>query len=361
MSCNNCFNGCVSTTSDQCVKYTGSDVPELGIETGDSLAAVESAIITFLVPVLVGTGIKPIIDPDIICDVVRQYLPACTECTGFTLNEILTAIIRTTCDIQGQIDVINTTLNALNEDYVIGCLTGVSTSSPTHDIVQAVITKLCLTSAAVTSLALDIATNYVSVSTINSYIAAYLASIGSSTLISNKMVPYCPIPFYGSRTGKFDITGAGIGDWADIYLCNGANGTPDFRGRIPVGNTDMGSTPFPAATDPAIAGNPTYTLGTVAGANTVVLGPTQIPSHTHTAVSVVTDPGHEHEVTGSSASGGNPGSYFMSSGITPNGPRTVPSNVTDITVATTIANAGGGLSHLNIQPSLGVDFIIYLP
>lgn len=40
MSCNNCYNGCVQTTSDKCVKYTGIDVPQLGIIKGDSLNVV---------------------------------------------------------------------------------------------------------------------------------------------------------------------------------------------------------------------------------------------------------------------------------------------------------------------------------
>ena len=40
MGCSNCFNGCAETTSDQCVKYTGVDVPELGIVKGDPLSAV---------------------------------------------------------------------------------------------------------------------------------------------------------------------------------------------------------------------------------------------------------------------------------------------------------------------------------
>ena len=93
MSCTNCFNGCAETISDQCVKYTGIDVPALGISNGDNLLTVENAITNFLVPAINGTGIKPIIDPNIICNIVKLYLPPCTTCTGFTLNEILTAIV----------------------------------------------------------------------------------------------------------------------------------------------------------------------------------------------------------------------------------------------------------------------------
>jgi len=64
--CSNCYNGCVETTSDQCVRYTGVDVPVLGIQTGDSLSYVEQALITFLTSTLDGSGIILTINPQII-------------------------------------------------------------------------------------------------------------------------------------------------------------------------------------------------------------------------------------------------------------------------------------------------------
>ena len=51
-NCSNCYNGCVETVSDRCVKYTDVPVPVLGIQTGDSLSYVEQAIITFLTSVI---------------------------------------------------------------------------------------------------------------------------------------------------------------------------------------------------------------------------------------------------------------------------------------------------------------------
>ena len=61
-NCSNCYNGCTEIVSDRCVKYTGIDVPVLGIQTGDSLSFVEQALITFLTSTLDGTGIYPIVD-----------------------------------------------------------------------------------------------------------------------------------------------------------------------------------------------------------------------------------------------------------------------------------------------------------
>ena len=66
-NCSNCYNGCTEITSDKCVKYTGVDVPILGIKTGDSLSFVEQALITFLGSTLDGTGIQPVVPPSDIC------------------------------------------------------------------------------------------------------------------------------------------------------------------------------------------------------------------------------------------------------------------------------------------------------
>ena len=44
MTCTNCFSGCVETTSDKCVKYTGNPIGFLGINTGDTLESIEKAI-----------------------------------------------------------------------------------------------------------------------------------------------------------------------------------------------------------------------------------------------------------------------------------------------------------------------------
>jgi hypothetical protein len=77
MACNNCYNGCVDTTSDRCVRYTGTPSIPLGIETNDSLYVVEEALINAVVSFLDGTGIDITIDPAAYCILVTQYLPTC--------------------------------------------------------------------------------------------------------------------------------------------------------------------------------------------------------------------------------------------------------------------------------------------
>ena len=359
-NCNNCFNGCTEIVSDRCVKYTGIAIPSLGIQTGDTLSFVEQALVTFLLSALNGTGIKIDVSSIDICLLVQKYLPTCGD---FTIVDISKALIQAACDLQEQVDVIDATLITLNADYTIGCLTGVTASSDTHAIVQAVITKLCALQLDVTALALDLSTNYSSNGTeLNAYIAAYLASIGTSTLVSSKMVPYSILPFYGSLTGKFDGTGAGLGDWARIFLCNGNNpGVPDLRGRVPVGSTSMFGGTLPSQTNPSVAGNPNYgVLGTVSGANQVVLNTTQMPLHTHIGATIAAGE-HTHNTQYGAIGGGTlyAETPYISDVLggtagltTANGSHTHP---------VTISSEGGGLAHSNIQPVISVYYIIYIP
>ena len=79
MSCSNCYNGCSQIVSDQCVRYTGIDVPELGISTGDPLSVIEQSLTTFLVSALNGSGIKIDLSSIDVCTVVQKYLPTCGE------------------------------------------------------------------------------------------------------------------------------------------------------------------------------------------------------------------------------------------------------------------------------------------
>ena len=77
MSCQNCYNGCTDIISDKCTKYTGNNVPELGIENGDSLFSVQQSIFSFLLSVIDGTSIKPEINQDYICEKISQWRKRC--------------------------------------------------------------------------------------------------------------------------------------------------------------------------------------------------------------------------------------------------------------------------------------------
>jgi microcystin-dependent protein len=343
----------------------------LGIQTGDSLSYVEQSLIQFLTSTLNGLGILPIVNDSVLCEVVSKYLP---DCGDLTLNDYISALIQAACDLQEQVDVLDGRVDVIEGSYSIGCLTGVTSTSGTHAILQAVITKLCSIDASLAVLALDVDTNYVKIADLNDLIQAYLDSIATATQHYTKMVPYTAVEYYGSLS-NFDSTGAGLGDWVNIYLCNGQNGTPDKRGRVPVGAIDLvpGGTPS-AAVNPATPGNPNYAVGDVAGANTITLDATQIPSHTH----VITDPGHDHFVLAND----NAAAISFSGGPTASGPvssyvdlsgnfsyRTGASALTSATIGLsssettgiTAASTGGGLSHSNIQPVLACYYIMYIP
>jgi microcystin-dependent protein len=363
--CSDCYNGCTEIVSDKCVKYTGVDVPILGIKKGDSLSYVEQALITFLTSTLDGEGIKIDLIGINICTLVQSYLPTCGD---LTIVDISKALIQTACNLQAQIDAIDITLEQLNADYIIGCLTGVISSDNTHTIVQAVINKLCQIEVDLAALVLDLTTNYINVNEIDAYIESYIETSGQNTLISNRMVPYSIVPYYGPLT-NFNGTGAGTGDWTKIYLCNGANpGVPDLRGRTLVGTTTgMFGGALSEIVDFSIpgSGNPNYTLGSVFGANKITLDPTQIPSHTHsaTALSTISPDPHTHTgiVIGPYAGTLSEGGFDGGSNTWRNSPFTTSSTSLSCATTVSIGVTGQGAGHPNIQPSIGVYFIIYIP
>ena len=114
-------------------------------------------------------------------------------------------------------------------------------------------------------------------------------------------------------------------------LCNGNNGTPDLRNRFVVG-----------------AGS-TYAVDASGGSADAI-----VVSHTHTATSVVTDPGHTHG-TNTGLSGG--GSFVAPGGGTFS-PATLPTATTGITVATTNASAGTSGTNANLPPYYALCYIM---
>ena len=361
MSCQNCYNGCADIISDKCTKYTGNNVPELGIENGDSLFSVQQSIFSFLLSVIDGTSIKPEINQEFICEKISQYLGE----QELTLPNIINAILQTACDLQTQVTNVKNSVDTINTAYTLNCVSGVTDNTNTHEVLQAVITKLCSVNTALSTLSLNVSTNYVKVSELNNLIAAYLSGGSSSTKLYHKMVPYTVVEFYGDITGKFDATGAGLGEWEKIYLCNGNNGTPDKRGRVGVGAIqNMGGGSFATTVDPAYTGNPNYALGTTYGTNVVTLTSLQMPSHTHAATVTVNDPGHTHTLNFAEYATGltmNPGYDGGDNNYERNTNKSTSQSTTGITVNVTNASIGGGQAHNNVQPVLACYYIMYIP
>lgn len=138
-------------------------------------------------------------------------------------------------------------------------------------------------------------------------------------------------------------------------------GLPDLRSRVPV---HPGRGP----------GLSTYTLGERGGAETVTLNTLQIPQHTHLA-SVTSSPTQSHiklskdagvrsePATGDVSAKASFGSGLSATPVNAYGPETntvdgqiIPPG--DIIVTNGLT--GGSQGHLNIQPFLGVNYIIAL-
>lgn len=357
MSCNNCFNGCSGgPTSDKCVMYTGLSYPELGIESGDNLLSVETAIITYLEKALDGTGIVMTIDSQDLCAIVSNFLPVSGD---ITLVDYISALIQTACSLQEQLTTEKERIDTIEADYTLECLSGVAPGDGTHAIVQAVISHLCTLDAAIEAVVLDLDTNYVKVADLDSYIAAYIEASPTYSAMRSRMVPNTVVEYYGTLA-NFDGSGAGIDDWEQIYLCNGNNNTPDKRGRSPIGVTTVpGGGAFAPAVDPSNPANPNYSLEATGGSNTVTLVIGQVPAHTHVATVTVTDPGHTHDQTGKVEAGSNEGSSGNDNPI--NGSYPTSSSTTGISVSVVNAPQGNNEAHANVHPVLACYYIMYIP
>ena len=385
MSCSNCYNGCQEISSDKCVKYTGNDSAPLEINNGDNVNSVLQTLISKVVSFLDGSGIDISLDIDAYCELVIKYLPTCKPgCQPPSLVEVLEALVKAACDLQGQINATNTAVDAieaqlttLNADYTVGCLTGVTASSDTHDIVQAVINKLC-------ALSLDVSTNYVKLADLDDLIAAYLTSTATVDKYYNKMVPYTVVEYYGPLSGYpsgsdgFNANGVGYGYWEKIYLCNGFNGlTPDKRGRSPIGAiVGMGGGALDTQVNPASSPlNLNYALGTKNGENGVILSTSNLPSHTHTTS--VTD-NHYHNLVGNDTLGATcspltPSNPISSDGDCGTNPKYAlsKSNQSAATlgkssgsqgsISVAVNATGGGTAHANTHPVLACYYIMYIP
>jgi hypothetical protein len=115
-------------------------------------------------------------------------------------------------------------------------------------------------------------------------------------------------------------------------LCDGNNSTPNLQDRFIVGASSN------------------FAVGATGGsANAVVV------SHTHTATSAVTDPGHTHSLTlgltnlDQGPAGGGSSVY---------GSTNTASSTTGISVATTVNSAGSSGTNANLPPYYALCYIM---
>jgi hypothetical protein len=118
-------------------------------------------------------------------------------------------------------------------------------------------------------------------------------------------------------------------------LCDGTNSTPDLRNRFIVG-----------------AGS-TYAVGATGGSADAI-----VVSHSHTATSSVTDPGHSHRVTRPWGVAGGSGFYAGSFGTAEGTSDPTTTVTTGITVSTSISSSGSSGTNANLPPYYALAYIM---
>jgi len=135
-------------------------------------------------------------------------------------------------------------------------------------------------------------------------------------------------------TGMILLWSGSIGSIPSGYvLCDGTNSTPDLRDRFIVA-----------------AGN-NYSVGQTGGSADAI-----VVSHTHTATSTVTDPGHRHgsDYTGDTSVGG----AGTGNQLAGNSAHIMTTATTGITVATTNTTTGTSGTNANLPPYYALAYIM---
>ena len=157
--------------------------------------------------------------------------------------------------------------------------------------------------------------------------------------------PLAPTANSGTNNTQIATTAGGISLWSGSIasipsgwaLCNGSNGTPDLRNRFVVG-----------------AGNSYAVAATGGSADAIVV------SHSHSASSSVTDPGHTHQYA--------PGNDIFTAGSGSakvqvdqfTDLRATASSTTGITVSTSVDSAGSSGTNANLPPYYALAYIMKL-
>jgi len=346
MACVDCTNNCPQILPDSCIIYTGDDIPALGICNGDQISEIEKIVLDKIVSFIDGTGIT-------LAEVTLENCIWLKDqfSEDQNLSTILQLLIDSQCTLKDLIDGLTKTPTVF--DTV--CLSNLPANPTADDILQEAIRVLCSIKTTVDA----IPDTYVKISDINSYISSYFTSTSTVTNYYTTLPAKVALPYFGDLS-KFDNTGKGLESqgFKNIYICNGANGTPDLRGRAIVGavrNVPGGA--LDSDVDPSLLSNPgtNYAINDKFGKSFIGLTISQLPSHSHG----ITDPGHIHSTVFKSMDFKNDG--FSGSDIT--GPEVSTSTTRTYTsqsstTGITVNNTGGGQAHENRQPSAAAVWIM---
>jgi microcystin-dependent protein len=198
--------------------------------------------------------------------------------------------------------------------------TGNTHSNATIDGLSVDLRGLGLEGAFIEGTGISIGTTIVSINSASSLTLSQ-ATLSTASGVSLRILPF------------------GQGDGSTTF------NVPDRRGVVVAGRDNMNGTAKGLLTASTAQGILGTKLNATGGEQAHTDTQAEMPSHTHTATSTVTDPGHNHSsVAGQQNNGG------ATLSITSDRAENTSTNTTGITVGTTNANTGGGAAHNNIPP-----------
>lgn len=181
----------------------------------------------------------------------------------------------------------------------------------------------------------------------------------NTTIISQTSIPQLLIFAYNGPLTNFDSTGKGLvgGLYEKYAICNGNNGTPDYRGFVlPMAIQGMGGGALDSLVDPVLnPATPTsnYSVGSKGGRVLANLTVANIPSHNHSVN--LTDPGHSHTVQGiifqDSPDFGNGGAGMDT------WTAVINTSISTTGISVSINNTGGSQPHENRMPYKATVYI----
>lgn len=353
MPCIDCLDNCAEPVSDECVKYTGDDIPCLGICKGDTLYKFEVAIAEKICQYATGEGID-LSSLDLTCSFLKDIIGPSDQ----TLLTILDTLIKGECTlrelIQGLDDDINTPYS-----FNTACLSGLGANPTRDDILNAALVKLCSVDSRVTA----IENNYVKDSELCAKVTACLAGGSGSVQENTKMSKFIAYPYHGPLS-VFDASGIGLSAFGydKVYICNGqivgSFTTPDYRGRSPLGaNVNIPGGSLDSAVNPSLPANAAYgvTVGIKKGAYTDTLTTDTMPAHTHG----INDPGHKHQLTYHRDDPQGNSNEAIKADVNNNSVN--PVETLEVLTGITLGSAGNSQPHNNTHPVVGACFIMYIP
>jgi microcystin-dependent protein len=193
------------------------------------------------------------------------------------------------------------------------------------------------------------------VSGVTSDIQTQIDSIATASTPAGAIIPYAgstePLGWlfaYGQSLVRLDYAALFSAIGTTYGAADGTHfNVPDLRGRIPAGRDDMGGAAASRLTNTTVSPNGN-TLGAVGGTQTHTLTSPEMPAHDHGGGS------HSHSLTNVT---GGPSATPTGH---PRAPGAQPFNLFTTTgpSGTIISSNGGGGAHLNVQPSIVLNYLI---